>query len=109
MAGAEPGDAEARGHWLNCFVTSSLGGGLPARKQEPIFTPQQPPLFSVPLATAALPGFSGKPFSAKMIVDPLDLGELTGTQLLATDKKGKWESILIFGENNQMASGPRAW
>ena len=41
-----------------------------------------------------------------MIVDPLDLGELTGSQLLATGKKGKWESILIFGENNQMASGP---
>lgn len=86
-----------------------LGGGLPEREREPTFNPQQPLLLSVPLATAALPGFSGKPFSTKMTVDPLDLGELTGSQLLATGKKGKGESILIFGENNRMASGPSVW
>ena len=80
-----------------------LGDGLPAREQESMFTPQQPLLFSVPSATAAILDFSGKPFSTKMIVNPLNLRELTGSQLLATGKKGNGESILIFGENNQIS------
>lgn len=80
-----------------------LGGGLPARDQKSMLTPQQPLPFSVPWATAALLDFSGKPFSTKMIVDPLNLQELTESQLLATGKKGNGESILKFGENNQIS------